>query len=216
MMKVAADNYRDAGVEVPAELAERIRQGESVQAAKEVAQQAHRDAARSRIVPAPEAKPEVIHDLSTDEGREAAVRYEEAEKDRLLDLSNEAGHKLRRAEIAISELRRESYKGVSFDREALEQKTAPIREAATAANSAYHRQTEVWNKARAYADEHRSAEGRELIEQHRAARRAVVAAKSKLSILIHNRASEEEKEAARVEWRAAIAAEQSLKGVPHF
>lgn len=210
MLRIAAENHEEAGEPVPAELAESIWQAEERAAQYEAWEQAQSAPKGVRAERVPLAKPEATHDLSTDEGRFAAAKAEEAKMQELLEASNAATQAVTKIDFRIKDLRRESYKGISFDVERLQAQAQPLRDAAREAHEAYIKQSKVWNDARDFAHDNQSAEGLALIEKRKEARAATFEAKARLSILINNRASEEEKEAARVEWRAAATAERAL------
>jgi hypothetical protein len=211
MLKVAAENYQNIGAPVPDDLADTIRQAEEDIARYEAARKAREGTESIQPEPVPEAEPEVVHDLSTDEGRSQAVKAEEDKMNDLLQKSNDAKAAVNKADANIRDLRKESYRGISFDVERMRDDAQPLRDAAREAHQAYLDQTRVWNEARDYAKANMSDAGLEKIAQRKAALTAVVDSKARLSTLIHNGAPEEDKEAARQEWRSLAAAFQNLR-----
>jgi hypothetical protein len=213
MLKVSAENYTGAGEEVPADLTETIRQAEEDIAQYEAEQRARTAPASIQPEPVVQAKPEPVYDLSTDEGRFQAAKAEEVKMDELLAISNAATTAVNKADANIRELRRESYKGISFDVERMREQAQPLRDTARETHQAYLNQSKVWNDARDYAVKKMSAAGLDRVAQLKAARTTVVDAKGRLAILINGGGSVEEKDIARNEWHAAIVAEQKLKGL---
>lgn len=214
-LNLAAENYRAAGEEVPEGLQEAIDEANEKRAQLAAWRQAQKPVAAPVYLPAPEppvAPEPVVHDLTTDEGRLASVEDEEKKMNDLLAKSNEAKADVRNADYAISDLRKESYKGISFDIQRLQEEAQPLRDASREAEEAYIRQRRVWDAAREYANSNLSQEAQDRKDQLAAARTNVVEAKSRLTLLIHSGADEAEKEAARQEWRAAHTSFMALKG----
>lgn len=213
MLKIAADNHRDAGEQVPPELQARIDQVEEENSRYEAYLSAREaaDSIHPESTPDESSTPEPVYDLSTDEGRFAAASDAESKMESLLKASTVAEEAVRKVDYKIRELRSESYKGISFDTQRLQEQAQPLRDAARKAHEAYIAQRQAWDNARDYAHAHRSEALRDREYQLGVARSEVASAKSALSLLIHNHASEEEKDAARKEWFAATDRFRKLK-----